>query len=152
MPFFSKEAIFQGFPGKFDNHLHRTITKPSLAKPKVCECNLPQDDLNALQDLINLQKERKVVLKACNKRAGIIIINLNDYVKACNTHLLSETIDGQTYYSEVNELDIEKVKGGKQSILKEGLAKRKKQIRNKFDAMCMESKGPGRFYCNFKVH
>ena len=30
--FFSKQDIFQGFPGILYNHLHRTITKSSLAK------------------------------------------------------------------------------------------------------------------------
>ena len=47
------------------------------------ECNLPQDELNALKDLINLQKDRKIVIKACDKGAGIIILNFNEYVKAC---------------------------------------------------------------------
>jgi hypothetical protein len=85
------------------------------------ECNLPQDELNALKDLINLQKDRKIVIKACDKGAGIIILNFNEYVKACYEHLLSETIDGQRYYSEVNELEIEKARGEIDNILKEGL-------------------------------
>ena len=65
--------------------------------------------------------------------------------------MLSETIDGQRYYSEVNELEIEKARGEIENILKEGL---ENEIisRNEFHAMSVESKGPGRFYCNFKVH
>lgn len=36
-------------------------------------CNLPIEELNALKELITLQKERKIVVKACDKGAGVII-------------------------------------------------------------------------------
>ena len=54
--------------------------------------------------------------------------------------MLSETIDGQPYYSEVNELEIEKARGEIENILKEGL---ENEIisRNEFNAMSVESKG-----------
>ena len=84
-------------------------------------CNLPLDELNALKDLINLQKDRKIVVKACDKGAGIIILDFNDYVKACYEHLISKTTDGQPYYLQVNELDIEKAKNEIDNLLKEGL-------------------------------
>ena len=115
------------------------------------DCNLPIDELNALKDLINLQKDRQIVVKACDKGAGIIILDFNDYVKACYEHLVSETADGQPYYIKVNELEIERAKDDIEKILKEGL---EKEILSKseFDAMSVENKGPGRFYCNFKMH
>ena len=46
-------------------------------------CNLPLDKLNALKDIIQLQKERQIVVRACDKGAGIMILNFNDYLKAC---------------------------------------------------------------------
>ena len=55
-------------------------------------CNLPTDELNALKELINLQKERQIVIKACDKGAGIIILNFNDYMQACYKHLLSKQL------------------------------------------------------------
>ena len=36
-------------------------------------CNLPPAEINALKELITLQKERKIVVKACDKGAGVII-------------------------------------------------------------------------------
>ena len=38
-------------------------------------CNIPQDELIALKELISLQKTRKIVIKACDKGAGLIILN-----------------------------------------------------------------------------
>ena len=90
-------------------------------------------------------------MKACDKGAGIIILYFNDYVKACYEHLISKTPDGQPYYLQVNELDIEKTKNEIDNLLKEGL-ENKIITKNKFDAMSVENKGPARFYCNFKVH
>jgi hypothetical protein len=54
------------------------------------EDNLPVEELAALKDLINLQKNKKIVIKACNKGAGILILDFNDYLKACYQHLTSE--------------------------------------------------------------
>ena len=38
-------------------------------------CNLPQDEIQALKDLIKLQKEKVIVIKPCDKGAGIIILD-----------------------------------------------------------------------------
>ena len=70
-------------------------------------CNLPLDELNALKDIIQLQKERQIVVRACDKGAGIMILSFNDYLKACYEHLASETVDGKPYYTQVNELELE---------------------------------------------
>ena len=66
-------------------------------------CNIPKEQVIALKELIKLQQERKIVIKRCDKGAGIIILNFEDYVNACNVHLNSHTLhpDGtiQKYYT-----------------------------------------------------
>ena len=81
-------------------------------------------NLEALKGLINLQKERQIVIKACEKGAGIIILDFNEYLRACYQHLKSKISPGNPYYSEVNILDIEKSKTEIQGILKEALEKK----------------------------
>ena len=74
------------------------------------ECNLPIDELQALKELIRLQKERIIVIKACDKGAGVIILNFQDYMKTCYDHLLASQSNNMPYYSEVTYLDLEKAK------------------------------------------
>ena len=114
-------------------------------------CNLPLDELNALKDIIQLQKERQIVVRACDKGAGIMILNFNDYLRACYEHLASETVDGKPYYTQVNELELERTKTKITRVLEDAL-KDKIISQSEFNAMSVEEKGPGRFYCNFKVH
>ena len=71
------------------------------------QCNLPKREIDAMNELVRLQKEKIIVIKECDKGAGIIILNYKDYVKACYEHLLSEKFEnGQNrrYYSEVEDL------------------------------------------------
>ena len=42
------------------------------------KCNIPPEEIAALKELIKLQKERKIVIKACDKGAEIIIIDFNE--------------------------------------------------------------------------
>ena len=51
------------------------------------KCNIPQKEIEALKDLIRLQKERKNTIKACDKGSGIIILDFNEYMRACYSHL-----------------------------------------------------------------
>ena len=53
------------------------------------KCNLPSEEVTALKELIRLQKERIIVIKAADKGAGIVILNFQDYMKSCYDHLLS---------------------------------------------------------------
>ena len=114
-------------------------------------CNLPVDELNALKDIIQLQKDRQIVVKACDKGAGIMILNFNDYLKSCYEHLLSVTEDGRPYYMQVNDIEVEKTKTKIRRVLEDAL---KSEIISKpeVDGMCPDDKVPGRFYCNFKIH
>jgi hypothetical protein len=43
----------------------------------------------ALKTLINLQKTCQIVIKPCDKGAGIFVCDFKDYVKHCENHLTS---------------------------------------------------------------
>ena len=58
--------------------------------------NLTYDEQQALKDCVKLQKERKnIVDKQCDKGAGVIILDYQDYIKAGEEHL-KQTIDDDT--------------------------------------------------------
>ena len=90
-------------------------------------------------------------IKACDKGAGIIILNFNDYVKTCYEHLTSEQTTGKAYYTLVNEAAIEKARIKRNDVIKEPL-ENKMITQSEFDAMNTNRKDPARFYCDFKVH
>ena len=92
----------------FLTSLKSEITDPKNRNRE--ECNLPVDELNALKELITLQKDRVIVIKACDKGAGIMILNFNDYMKACYEHLWSKTKDNKPYYKEVDNFEIDRSK------------------------------------------
>ena len=66
--------------------------------------NIPSEEVKALGQLIKLQKERKIIIKPCDKGAGVLILDFGDYMKACKEHLEVEQNDdeGNThkYYKE----------------------------------------------------
>ena len=113
-------------------------------------CNLPREELQALQELIKLQRERIITIKPCDKGAGIIILNCNDYMLACYEHLESRQ-DKNPYYSKVGDESFVKAKKTIQLLIEEGLD-HEYLNRNEFQAMIPEGKNPSRFYRNFKVH
>ena len=98
-----------------------------------------------------MQRDRKIVIKPCDKGAGILILDLEDYLKACYNHLTSEVSPGKPYYSQVNVFDIEKTKTEIKDVLQEGLDKNI-ITKSELQAMNPDDKNVGRFYCNFKVH
>ena len=51
--------------------------------------NLPPDEIVALIELIRLQIDRVIVIKAADNGAGIVILDFKDYIKASYDHLLS---------------------------------------------------------------
>lgn len=118
-------------------------------------CNIPIEEVNALKELIKLQRDRIIVIKACDKGAGIIILNFDDYLKACYSHLWSEQAheDGASkpYYNKVDDFEIERAKRRIINVLDVGL---NSQIitQQEYNEMNPEDKDVGRFYCNFKVH
>ena len=73
-------------------------------------CNLPPDELQALKQLQELQRDRKIVVKPCDKGAGVILMNFEDYLKSCYEHLTSLQSENNPYYIQVSELAIEEAK------------------------------------------
>ena len=55
-----------------------------------CRPNLPPDELEGLNQLIQLQKDRVITIKPCDKGAGVIILDFEDYMNSCYKHLESE--------------------------------------------------------------
>ena len=113
--------------------------------------NSPHDEQQALNELEKLQKEEQTVIKACDKGAGIIILEYNEYVKACYKHLTSSQSEGNPYYTQVDALKVERSKGQIESTLQVAL----KNIiisQDELNAMNAKDKEASQFYCNFKVH
>ena len=113
------------------------------------KCNLPQDELNALKDLIKLQRERIITIKACDKGAGLIILDFNTYMRACYDHLLSKQPnqtgpEPQSYYKKQDEFALERAKKHIENVLKEAL---NEGIIDKaeFSAMNPEDETPSQF-------
>ena len=117
--------------------------------------NLPPDEVEALGELIRLQKERVITIKPCDKGAGIIILDFEDYMKSCENHLNSQQkqADGTSkpYYCKVYDDTLEDTKKKILDVLRDGLEK-EYITKDEFDAMDPSDKGPGKFYELFKVH
>ena len=88
------------------------------------ECNLPPEELKALKELVQRQKDNKITIKPCDKGAGIIILEFEEYIIACNEHLeykqKQENGDLLPYYKKANP-----------STVKEAKVKIKKSIRRR---------------------
>ena len=80
------------------------------------KCNLPHDEIIALKELVRLQKNRVITLKACDKGAGIMVLDFNAYMRACYEHLLSSQPNSSTedksapkmYYKKEDEFTLER--------------------------------------------
>ena len=49
--------------------------------------NISNEENEALKTLIKLQKERQIVVKPCDKEAGIIVSDFQEFLRACMEHL-----------------------------------------------------------------
>jgi hypothetical protein len=78
------------------------------------QCNLPQDEIAAIRELIKLQKEKIIVIKPCDKGAGMMILDYPLYMRACYEHLMSEKIlnggESKKYYCRVDGIELEYTK------------------------------------------
>jgi hypothetical protein len=85
------------------------------------KCNLPQEEIQAMKELINLQKNKIIVIKPCDKGAGMIILDYPVYMRACYEHLASEKTmkDGDTkqYYLRVDGIELDRTKTKIRSIV-----------------------------------
>ena len=119
------------------------------------KCNISKELIVALKSLIQMQKDRKIIIKRCDKGAGIIILNFDDYVQAANVHLNStlNNTDGSisNYYTKVDKTYMEEAKVKLQNVLNEAFDNQMIS-KEEFSAMNPEGKGAARFYLTFKVH
>ena len=78
------------------------------------ECNLSNEKIAALKELIKLQRERVITIKACDKGAGIIILSISDYLRAFYDHLYSKLENrgdlAQNYYKQVEYVFLHRAK------------------------------------------
>ena len=131
--------------------------KSEIADPKNRRrvvSNIKEDEKEALHKLVRLQKERQIVIKPCDKGAGIIILNFNEYMTAALVHLEATTATGEKYYKKVNDSFLKEAKQKITNIVQEAYDN---EILSKeeFSAMLPPDGSlpvPGRFYCTFKVH
>ena len=117
--------------------------------------NITPGEKQALSALISLQKQKKIVIKPCDKGAGIIVLNHKDYIESCVNHLNSKLTltDGSAfnYYEQVDNHFVNKTKSFIKLVLEEGLDNNI-LTKEEFSAMNPEDKTPGKFYCTYKVH
>ena len=136
--------------------------KSEIMDPKnrqVEESNLPPEEVKALKELIRLQRERLIVIKAADKGAGIVILDFEDYLKSCYDHLLSsvpsqsleEVANPKMYYEPVDEFALERARKTISDTLKEAL-ENEIITKDEFTIMNPKDKNASKFYCNFKVH
>ena len=57
-----------------------------------------------------MQRERQIVICACDKGLGIIILNFEDYIRAVYDHLTPKQCPGHSYHFEVNDFQLDKAK------------------------------------------
>ena len=117
--------------------------------------NLPPDEIKALSELIELQRNRVITIKPCDKGAGIIILDFEEYLQSCNQHLNAKQpqVDGTflPYYQKVTDETLNIAKEKIVNLIQEGFDN--EYISNdEFNAMDPSDKGPGKFYELFKVH
>ena len=75
-----------------------------------------------------MQRERKIIIKACDKGAGIMMLDFTSYMKACYKHLMSsqqnltECNEENMFYKKEDDFDLERAKSHIKSVLEEALA------------------------------
>ena len=89
----------------FENVYILILCKKSIYGYKGVECNLPKEGMQTLKELVKLEREMQIVIKQCDKGAGIMIIDFDDYIKAAKDHPEEEMKDNdgnkKPYYKTV---------------------------------------------------
>ena len=85
--------------------------------------NIPQEEAEALTQLVNLQKSCQIILKPCDKGAGIIICNYDDYVASCESHLDEKLGDNTPYYKQIGRAAVQDIKSEIKTTIKAALNK-----------------------------
>ena len=113
--------------------------------------NITPDEKNALTTLINLQRNREIIIISADKGGGIVIMDFPSYMKSCIDHLQDKTPDDQDYYKKSTEADLRNAKLKITSVLKEGLSTGSID-QTEFTFLDPKERGPGKFYQIMKVH
>jgi hypothetical protein len=117
----------------------------------ITKSNISKAEREALESLVKPQCNCVIVIKPCDKGAGIIICDYTKYVNSCKKKSESKTKDGNNYYKPVTQLDLTKAKHDIDETLKKALnLQHITQLEH--DAMTANEKTPGKFYQLFKVH
>ena len=91
------------------------------------------------------------------KKAGIVILNFEDYIKVCHDHLLSSILNQNSeeeqamYYKAVDEFALDIARNKIKGVIEEAF-ENKIITKEEFSAMSPDDKGAAKFYCNLKVH
>ena len=93
------------------------------------------------------------MIKQCDKGAGIIVLNYDDYIKSCTEHLETTRTVGnveENYYQRVEESEFIRSKERIKEVLEEA---RDNEIIDKaeFEALVPKEKLPSKLYSTFKV-
>ena len=113
--------------------------------------NISQKEMEALKTLINLQKTQKIVIKPCDKGAGIIICDYGEYVSSCEKDLKEMSPNNEPNYTKITEKDLNTAKSKITDTLNS--AHMAQQITNQeLKEMLPIDKKAGKFYHIFKVH
>ena len=71
------------------------------------QCNISKEFIEALLQLTKLQKDRVIVIKQCDKDAGLGILNFDEYMNAAEDRrtetMEDEEGNAKPYYREVTE-------------------------------------------------
>ena len=117
--------------------------------------NLEKEEVEAMNELITLQRNREIKLAQCDKGGGLILLDFDEYVGSCHKHLsaVRKNEDGSEspYYKKVDNSALDQAKAEILAVLKDG----KDQdiiTEDDFQAMDPTDKGPARYYQTFKVH
>ena len=108
--------------------------------------------MDAIKELIKLQKERNITIKPADKGAGIVILDFEDYDKSAKEHLYSkdESTEKKHFYKKVHPIVMQEAQPKIDRCVKEAFDN---EIISKceYEAMMTGDKSAGKFYCTFKV-
>ena len=93
-------------------------------------CNISPEELVALKELIRLQREQIITIKACDKGAGVLILDFKEYLHTCYEHLYAKQKQTggsyKQYNTKVTQLDIMKAEKDIHSVLEESITSGRK--------------------------
>ena len=112
---------------------------------------MSQIEQEALRILVKKQQDQEIVIKNCDKGAGIAVMGYTQYVDLCQEHLKETTPDGHNYYRKATAQDLktstDKITNLLKSALMEDIISPEE-----FKNMDPRDKGPGKLYMIPKVH